>query len=97
MASISFRRPKMPEIEMVFRSNSIGMLRFRYFPYRSTIESVQIPSRSLDIPLRMSITDISKGSRATYCERGRSTGLGVLQIGDVIVSKPGERERRREK
>jgi elongation factor 1 alpha-like protein len=53
------------------------------------LESLDTPSRSIDLPLRLSISDISKGSRANVVNIVGRLESGVLQIGDSIISEPG--------
>jgi len=53
------------------------------------LESLQIPSRSLDDPLRLSIADVSRGSRANVVNVTGRIDSGVLQIGDQVVLEPG--------
>lgn len=55
----------------------------------SFLESIDIPLRSLELPLRMSITDISKGSRANVVNVVGRLESGFLQVGDTIISEPG--------
>ena len=52
-------------------------------------ESIDIPLRSLDLPLRVSISDISRGSRANVVNVTGHVDSGVIQVGDEIASEPG--------
>lgn len=58
----------------------------------SFLESIDIPHRPLELPLRMSITDISKGSRANMVNVVGRLESGFLQVGDTITSEPGENQ-----
>ena len=48
-----------------------------------------MPSRSLDLPLRISISDISRGSRTNIVNVVGRVESGVLQLGDNVISEPG--------
>lgn len=48
-----------------------------------------MPSRSLDLPLRISVSDISKGSRTNVVNVVGRVESGVLQVGDIVISEPG--------
>ena len=52
-------------------------------------ELLEIPSRSIDLPLRLSIMDISKGSRANVLNITGRLESGVMQLDDSIISEPG--------
>src|SRR5579859_5830951 len=50
---------------------------------------MEVPSRSLDLPLRISVSDVSKGSRANIVNVAGRVESGVLQVGDNVISEPG--------
>ena len=52
-------------------------------------ESMEIPSRPLDASLRMSITDLSRGSRTNVVNVVGQLESGVIQVGDSVTSEPG--------
>ena len=54
-----------------------------------TSESMEIPSRPLDSPLRMSISDLSRGSRANVVNVVGQLESGIVQVGDSVISEPG--------
>jgi len=54
-----------------------------------SLELLEIPSRSIDLPLRLSIMDISKGSRANVLNITGRLESGVMQLDDSIISEPG--------
>jgi len=53
------------------------------------IESIEIPTRSFDMPLRMSITNISKGPRANIVNLTGRLDSGLMQLGEAVISEPG--------
>jgi elongation factor 1-alpha len=53
------------------------------------LETIEVPSRSLDLPLRISVTDISKGSRTNVVNVVGRIESGVLQVGENVISEPG--------
>jgi elongation factor 1 alpha-like protein len=54
-----------------------------------SIEFIEPPSRSLDLPLRLSISDVSRGSKANVFHVTGRLESGVLQVGDEVISEPG--------
>lgn len=52
-------------------------------------ETIEVPSRSLDLPLRISITDLSKGSKINVVNVVGRVESGVLQVGESVTSEPG--------
>jgi elongation factor 1 alpha-like protein len=52
-------------------------------------ESVKPATKSVDLPLRMSITDVVKGSKATSITVSGRLDTGILQEGDEVVIQPG--------
>jgi elongation factor 1 alpha-like protein len=54
------------------------------------VESVDVPKRSLDLPLRLSINDISKTSKTNVVTVTGKIESGILQLGDDIISEPGD-------
>jgi translation elongation factor EF-1alpha len=75
---------------MVQRSKFVrvhGSVLFRLFILTS--ESIEIPSRPLDSPLRMSISDLSRGSRANVVNVVGQLESGIVQVGDSVISEPG--------
>jgi translation elongation factor EF-1alpha len=56
----------------------------------SYIESIDAPKRPLDLPLRLSITDIFKTSRNNVVTVTGRVESGILQLGDDIITEPGE-------
>lgn len=53
------------------------------------LESIDIPPRAIDLPLRMSVTNILKGSRTNVANVVGRIESGVLQLGDSVVFQPG--------
>jgi elongation factor 1 alpha-like protein len=82
-------RPEIPELKWYTGPTLLETLGIAISGV-SNVESVPQPSRSLDLPLRMSIADISKGPRANLVNVVGRVDSGILQIGDVILSKPGD-------
>jgi translation elongation factor EF-1alpha len=75
---------------MVQRSKFVGVhgsILYRLFILIS--ESMEIPSRPLDSPLRMSISDLSRGSRANVVNVVGQLESGIVQVGDSVISEPG--------
>jgi elongation factor 1 alpha-like protein len=55
----------------------------------TTSESIEVPPRSLDLPFRMSISDISKSAKANVANVSGRVDSGFIQTNDNVVSEPG--------
>jgi len=55
----------------------------------NSLERIEVPSRPLDSPLRISVTDIAKGSRTNVVNVVGRVESGFLQVGDNVIAEPG--------